>query len=155
MSTELQYRDLLPQEVFFETIILPDGYMVSNYGRVLSKSREIMRSNNVPKKVAAKILSTQVNQNGYACVTIREPSKPKRTFRVHRLVAMAFIPNDKPASSLINHKDGNKLNNHVSNLEWCDHSANLDHAYQTGLRTANTLPALEKRKSNRSNGKSK
>jgi len=56
----------------------------------------------------------------------------RKCFFVHRLVAEAFIPNpdNKPE---INHKDGNKKNNNVSNLEWVTHSENLQHAVTTGL----------------------
>lgn len=54
-------------------------------------------------------------------------------FKVHRLVAQAFIPNpqDKPE---INHIDGNKINNHVSNLEWVTSSENQKHAFRIGLQ---------------------
>ena len=53
--------------------------------------------------------------------------------RVHRLVAKAFIENKKELP-LINHIDGNKLNNNVKNLEWCDYSHNIKEAYRIGLR---------------------
>lgn len=53
--------------------------------------------------------------------------------KAHRLVAELFIEN-KESLPVINHKDGNKLNNHVSNLEWCTYEHNNHHAIQTGLR---------------------
>lgn len=63
----------------------------------------------------------------YACVTLGFKHE-----RVHRLVALTFIPNPNNYPE-VNHKDGNKLNNCVSNLEWCDRSMNMKHAYQMGF----------------------
>lgn len=57
----------------------------------------------------------------------------RKFFNIHRLVAQSFIPNpdNKP---FVNHIDGDKSNNHVENLEWCDQSENMKHAYRTGLK---------------------
>ena len=72
-------------------------------------------------------LSTHINNRGYRAVCLR-----KTTYMIHRLVAQAFIPNpdNKP---FVNHIDGNKLNNDVSNLEWCTTAENNAHARLTGL----------------------
>lgn len=72
-----------------------------------------------------KKLKLRHDTNGYVSVTL----SGQRSYRVHRLVAEAFIPNpeNKPE---VNHIDGNKQNNNVSNLEWCSHSENNIHAYR-------------------------
>lgn len=69
-------------------------------------------------------------QKGYADVLLRN-DQGARQFRVHRLVAQAFIPNprNKP---FVNHKDCDKGNNHVDNLEWCTHQENVAHAVANG-----------------------
>lgn len=70
-----------------------------------------------------------INNRGYKTVGIN-----KTTYMVHRLVAFAYL--DKPdGKDYVNHKDGNKLNNDVSNLEWCTIKENNDHARRTGLWT--------------------
>ena len=69
--------------------------------------------------------------DGYFVVDLYQDGR-RSTKRVNRLVAEAFIPNpdDKPE---VNHKDGNKLNNNVSNLEWTTKKENCEHAWRTGL----------------------
>ena len=70
-------------------------------------------------------------QQGYYQVTLSINKKPKR-FRAHRLVAEAFIPNPEH-KPYVNHIDGCRSNNHISNLEWCTPAENTQHAVRTGL----------------------
>jgi hypothetical protein len=70
--------------------------------------------------------------HGYWNVRLTIDGKPKN-YRVHRLLATAFIPNPVGLPQ-INHKDGNPANNTLSNLEWCTVSQNLSHAYKLGLK---------------------
>lgn len=72
------------------------------------------------------------NFNEYKIVQLWKNNVAKQ-FQVHRLVAQAFIPNPYNLPQ-VNHKDGNKLNNCVDNLEWCDNSYNQKHAYTNGLQ---------------------
>jgi len=66
-------------------------------------------------------------KNGYHLVCINQKYHP-----THRLVALAFLPTDS-SRPYVNHVDGRKSNNHVSNLEWCSHQENMRHAADTGL----------------------
>lgn len=106
-------------------------YQVSSLGRVKNLERYVRAKNNSLRKNKEKILSFFINKNGYQEATLSKNSK-KRLHRVNRLVAEAFIPNpeNKPQ---VNHKDGNKLNNRVNNLEWCTRSENMIHAWKNGL----------------------
>lgn len=75
-----------------------------------------------------RFLKGEITRHGYIQYTLQINGEPRR-YRAHQLVAMLFI--EKPESSetlVINHKDGNKLNNHVSNLEWCTYKYNNYHA---------------------------
>lgn len=73
------------------------------------------------------------NPNGYFKVGLADGKGGFKQLSVHRLVAKHYLPNpyDHPQ---VNHKDGDKTNNHVSNLEWCDSAFNINHALEIGLR---------------------
>lgn len=79
-------------------------------------------------------LKNQHTRDGYCALKISNPDiRFAKTMRVHRLVAMMYLPNPNNWPE-VNHKDGNKDNNRVDNLEWCTSSYNQKHAYATGLK---------------------
>lgn len=81
--------------------------------------------------VLGSILKSAPSHRGYLHVTLYKDGKAF-TRNVHRLVAETFIPNPLNLSE-VNHKNGNKTDNRVENLEWCSHSENIRHALTTGL----------------------
>lgn len=74
-----------------------------------------------------------VDSDGYKKVSPRI-NGVKYQLKIHRLVAIKYLPNPNNLPQ-VNHKDGNKFNNHVENLEWCNAKHNINHAHQTGLST--------------------
>ena len=94
---------------------ISDNYEVSDSGvvRNIKKNRELKPSRNL---------------GGYCFVNIKGKS-----VYIHRLVAEMFIPKID-GKSCVNHKDGNKSNNAVENLEWCTYSENMAHAFKIGIR---------------------
>lgn len=110
-------------------------YQVSSMGRVRSKDRTITCRNGAIKFVSAKSVSLYEKENGYLVVHLYRDNKGKTKY-IHRLVANAFIPNPNNLST-VNHKDGNKHNNTVANLEWASYSDNNQHAYDNGLKHSN------------------
>ncbi len=80
-----------------------------------------------------KRLMPNKNQDGYLCVALGLGyKKTMKHYRIHRLVAEAFIENPD-GKATVNHKDGIKANNNVANLEWNTHQENMEHAFENGL----------------------
>lgn len=103
-------------------------YQVSNLGRVKSLSREYWHGNRWYKQ-KEKILRQNLCTSGYMSVMLYNAEHKHKRIMIHILVARAFIhnPDNLP---MINHKDENKLNNVVYNLEWCTNQYNIE--YGTG-----------------------
>lgn len=111
-----------------------NSYFVSNFGEIKSIERIVTRKKQGDIKKKSQILHQYVTPKGYCRVQLNDGKRCKNLM-VHDIVAMAFIPNveHKP---YVNHKDGRKTNNYVSNLEWVTCSENLIHAYENGLKNA-------------------
>ena len=119
-------------------------YMISNLGRV--KSLERMKWNGRGyQKVPEKILKGRDNGHGYLRVNLCKEGKVKQHL-VHVLVATAFLPNPDNLPE-VNHKDENKQNNCVENLEWCSHSYNNkynDKAKKVGKKRSKPVYSVDK-----------
>jgi len=94
-------------------------YMISDDGRLVSLRM-------------CRLMHPAKGSDGYLATVIRVNGE-KRNVAIHRLVALAFIPNPEHKEQ-VNHINGDKNNNSVSNLEWVTHEENIEHAIETGLR---------------------
>lgn len=97
------------------------GYQISNFGNIKS----------FRKYKNGKLMIPQKDKKGYLQICLYKNRKSK-TKKMHRLVAQTFILNNENKPQ-VNHIDGNKTNNNVNNLEWCNNSENQLHAYKNGL----------------------
>lgn len=100
-------------------------YEVSSMGRVKSLKRTITGKDGITREIKERILKPGIAENWYPTVNLSKNGNVV-TFRVHRLVATAFIPNPKNLSD-VNHKDEDKTNNSVDNLEWMSHKDNSNY----------------------------
>lgn len=119
-------------------------YEVSSYGRVRSVDRMETLSDGRKRLRKGSMLKTEKNINGYLRIQLWKSSEVKKV-SIHRLVAQAFIPNPNNLPQ-VNHKDEDKTNNHVENLEWCDgkYNTNYGTAIQRNTEKRLNSPKLSK-----------
>lgn len=97
-------------------------YEVSSFGRVRSFCR-------YPE---GRVLALSLRRDGYECVTLWNKNGTFKSYLIHRLVARALLSR-RSSRPEVNHRDGNKTNNRLQNLEWSTRSENISHGYRTGL----------------------
>ena len=93
-------------------------YLIYENCNVYSKDRTIICSNGRKQTFKSRKMIPSKNSAGYLQVGL-QVDKKRKNFSIHRLIAMAFIPNPKNLPC-VNHKDCDRLNNKIDNLEWCD-----------------------------------
>lgn len=132
LSVESLSHIFISMEEIWKDVAGYEGlYQVSNLGRVKSLSKIIQGiGRGFPRKTKEKILTPCRTGTGYYFVNLSNGTICMRL--IHRLVAECFLDNPENKSD-VNHKDGNKLNNNVLNLEWATRSENITHAFATGL----------------------
>lgn len=107
-------------------------YQVSNQGRVRSLTREV-RFGPHTRMARGKMLSLNSLSNGYPIVILTNGVDVRKTAKIHRLVAEAFIPNPDNLAT-IDHINNIKTDNRVENLRWCSNEDNVRYAWEDGLR---------------------
>lgn len=105
-------------------------YQVSNLGKVRSVDREFVNSIGRHCMLKGMPITPRI-EKGYYRLGLKKHQEMKM-FNVHRLVALAFIPNPNNYNT-VNHINGNKTDNRVENLEWCSIKQNIAHAFQNNL----------------------
>lgn len=116
----------MSDEIWLPVSGFESRFKISSHGRLLSING---------KFGGERVLTTHIDKMGYMATSLR--SKPlHRRCRVHTIVAEEFITKPNGATC-VNHKDGNKLNNHIDNLEWVTIAENTQHAFRTGLADFN------------------
>ncbi len=123
-------------ETWTKLQLIGNDYEVSNLGNIRSIGRYVERNN--PKNTSiktkyyyeSKIIKPHLTKNGYHRLGLRV-NMCKYNFSVHRLVALAFIPNIENKEQ-VNHINGIKTDNRVENLEWCSNYENYIHSVKNG-----------------------
>jgi hypothetical protein len=126
--------------MFINIVGYENLYMIDENGSIKSLSRIRTDKHGNKFRIKEKILKPQI-RNNYLFVRLSKDNI-KKTFSVHRLVATHFIPNpqNKP---YVNHIDGNRHNNKVSNLEWVTSNENMQHSYYVLNKNKRTVKCVD------------
>lgn len=124
------------KEIWKDVVGFEGLYMVSNLGRIKSVER-YMQNHSKLQLVPERIKSQRVGTNGYLHTDLYKNNK-QTTVKIHRVVAEAFIDNPDNKGT-VNHKDGNKYNNCVDNLEWMTQSEQNFHFYKKNLKSKSNI----------------
>lgn len=132
-------------EIWKDVVGYEGIYEVSNLGEIRTHKNKTSFSKRygVERKWKQRVLKQKVSKDKCCRVNLWKDGKEK-TWLVHRLVAFAFLPLEE-SKNYVNHKDGNRLNNNIENLEWCDHAENNNHAFDNRLiKTGQEIILLNK-----------
>jgi len=121
----MEYSKLL-RRLKIKILLLDIDYEVTEDGRVFSTKRKVRKE-----------LKQWFTTCGYPRTKVNNKSVP-----IHQLVASKFVAGYSETKNQVNHIDGNKLNNHYSNLEWVTHAENLHHAMDLGLHNWGRFPVV-------------
>ena len=117
-----------------------NNYLVSNLGNVKKPELTVTTKRRGTHTFEEKMLSQRTDRYGYKCVSLQN-GKHRTSYTIHSLVAKAFLQKPENATQ-IDHIDGNKENNHLSNLEWVTAKENIRRAYLLGLRNYRSKSVL-------------
>lgn len=121
----------------WKDIIDYPGYQASNLGRIRSHNKVTRSARSNERHWADRIIQQKVGKDKCCRVDLWKDGKHK-TLLVHRIVADTFIDRKMHTSLTVNHKDGNRLNNSIENLEWLSVGDNIRHGFENGLYSCQT-----------------
>jgi hypothetical protein len=128
----IDYNNKKNMEEIWKDILGYEGlYQVSNFGRVKSCEKIIPHFRGGTRLLPERIRKLAFDSYGYLVLDLYKNGIGK-TYKVHRLVVLSFL-NLVENKNQINHKNGIKYDNNLNNLEWCNNSENIIHAYQNNL----------------------
>lgn len=117
-------------------------YQVSNYGRVKAMPRERVNHTGGKWITPERILATRLNKDGYEVISLTTPEGKRKVERVHRLVAITYVPNPMQLPE-VNHINCIRHDNRPENLEWCSHQENCAYTSVCGNKSNKLIRCIE------------